>query len=129
MTVLDRSKMSHLVVNDETGFLAALEYLILDTSAEALRTIERRQFDEDELAFTRICVSSARDTRRLWTVYSFGPQTPVCRSRRRQDLQNKSDTLCLYSRLAFCGRVSSYSHCRHGLWVKETFKNSPPAER
>lgn len=78
MTVLDRSKMSHLVVNDETGFLAALEYLILDTSAEALRTIERRQFDEDELAFTRICVSSARDTRRLWTVYSFGPQTPVC---------------------------------------------------
>ncbi|KAI0827205.1 hypothetical protein BC628DRAFT_1409964 [Trametes gibbosa] len=76
MTVLNRSTMSHLVVNGEVDFLAALEYLILGTTAEAVRTIERRPFDEDELSFSRICVSSARNTRRLWTVYTFGPQTP-----------------------------------------------------
>ncbi|KAI9057369.1 hypothetical protein FKP32DRAFT_1598251 [Trametes sanguinea] len=74
VTMLNRQTMELQCVKCEISFLRALEYFMLNTTAEAVRTIERRQFDEDELKFVRIRVSSVRSTKRLWTVYSFGPQ-------------------------------------------------------
>ncbi|KAI0635457.1 hypothetical protein C8Q77DRAFT_1217273 [Trametes polyzona] len=76
VTVLGPTAMARLLVENEDDFQAALEHLILGTTAEALRTVEHRQFDEDELKFNKINVSSARNARPLWTVYVFGPQVP-----------------------------------------------------
>ncbi|KAI8970644.1 hypothetical protein BD414DRAFT_518299 [Trametes punicea] len=74
ITVLSKIAMARLSVSCELDFLTALEHFILGTAAEAVRTIERRPFDEDELKFNLIRVSSARSTKKLWTVFSFGPQ-------------------------------------------------------
>ena len=77
ITVLGPSAVARLSVCCEHDFLAALEHFVLGTAAEAVRTIERRQFDEDELEFERVLVSSARNAKKLWTLHTFGPQVPV----------------------------------------------------
>ncbi|KAH9896575.1 hypothetical protein C8Q73DRAFT_788923 [Cubamyces lactineus] len=76
VTVLGPSAVARLSVCCEHDFLAALEHFVLGTAAEAVRTVERRQFDEDELEFQRVLVSSARNAKKLWTLHTFGPQAP-----------------------------------------------------
>ncbi|OSD07727.1 hypothetical protein PYCCODRAFT_1455819 [Trametes coccinea BRFM310] len=74
VTMLTKQGFAIQTIKCEMGFLGALEFFVLSTAAEAVRTIEKRQFDEDELKFVRLRVTSVRSTKRLWTVYSFGPQ-------------------------------------------------------
>ncbi|KAI0674050.1 hypothetical protein C8Q78DRAFT_1067214 [Trametes maxima] len=73
MTILTNAAISRLGIESESDFLAALEHFPLDTAAEALRTVEGRPFDEDELKFSRLKASSARSTKKLWSIYTFGP--------------------------------------------------------
>ncbi|KAI0763938.1 hypothetical protein BD413DRAFT_578951 [Trametes elegans] len=77
LTVLSPGVLARLRVDNEDAFLAAFQHFALETAAEAVRTIERCPFDEDELRFGRIVAASARSReRRLWTIWTFGPHVP-----------------------------------------------------
>ena len=75
--VPDNSVLSRLKIRDARDYLKATQYFILDTAAEAIRTIEKRQFDDDELNYTRMRAESKYNSRKVCTFWVFGAPTGV----------------------------------------------------
>ncbi|KAI0368551.1 hypothetical protein BV20DRAFT_1053953 [Pilatotrama ljubarskyi] len=67
--------MGRLVINNESDFYAALEFFVLDTAAEIVRTIERPP-SEHLHHFRCVHIDSARHHKEVWRVYSIGPFIP-----------------------------------------------------
>ncbi|TFK85416.1 hypothetical protein K466DRAFT_664504 [Polyporus arcularius HHB13444] len=70
--VLGNPALRRLLVNKEHDFLDALQYFMLKTAAEAVRTIEKQPFDEDELTFIRLRAQGAVTSRKICTLWIFG---------------------------------------------------------
>ena len=71
-------------------FLKALKYFALGTAAELIRTIERRQFDDDALRFVCWNISGSHTGEDMWQVFTFNEQPSVRTLSRR----NADEELC-----------------------------------
>ncbi|RPD65175.1 hypothetical protein L226DRAFT_502003 [Lentinus tigrinus ALCF2SS1-7] len=70
--VLGNPALNHLKVKNEHDFHEALQYFMLNTTAEAIRTIEKQPFDEDELSFLRLRAQGKVNSRKICTLWLFG---------------------------------------------------------
>ncbi|KAI0718431.1 hypothetical protein C8T65DRAFT_85210 [Cerioporus squamosus] len=70
--VLGNDALNRLVVANEHDFMEAVQYFMLNTAAEAVRTIEKQLFDEDELTFIRLRVQGTVTSRKICTLWIFG---------------------------------------------------------
>ncbi|KAI0764724.1 hypothetical protein C8Q74DRAFT_992901 [Fomes fomentarius] len=65
-----------LAVAHEHDVHKALQHFILGTTAEAIRTIEGRPFDDDVLKFVRYRIQSSTSSAKMATFYTFGEPVP-----------------------------------------------------
>ena len=80
--LLGSEALQKLVISTEGEFLHALRYFALDTAAEVIRTIERRQFDEEDLNYVRYGITDPNTNKARWHMYTFNdrtvPKSTVC---------------------------------------------------
>lgn len=95
-----------LAVAHEHDVHKALQYFILGTTAEAIRTIEGRPFDDDVLKFVRYRIESATSSAKMATFYTFGEPVPVMSRPLHENWEMPYTDGRAHSRRGCCGLAS-----------------------